>query len=528
MPSESQADLARLIPGEAPELRITGSKPPASLRSFGPEAVSEIAERHEFFSSRKSFLFLLPQPLQTGAAARCLRSVAADLSLVALNWLLLGALLVPMRRIFPQVWTFSYAAGAPISLLGMALLHGALITLIGYSEGLYAGPHELREQPQILAVSVIWATTVLGAAYWLQGVAWTRSALCLIAGGMHFGVLWASRWHSSLQRRRPEPSCQNVRNVLIVGAGPVGRRVASYLRADRVNGRAVLGFLDDERSREDGVVGQVSELAHVARTGFVDEIILAAPHDRSLLLRVLEQARQLHLDLGIVPELFGCKPAGDIETLGDLPLVCVHAERLPAAALVMKRLLDICAAGLALVLLSPLLVVIAALIKLDSSGCPLYCAQRAGRKGKLFRCYKFRTMVSHADRLKDDLRQDNQRSGPFFKMVDDPRITRVGRFLRRYSLDELPQLWNVLIGDMSLVGPRPHPLDDFAVYATEHLARLDMTPGITGLWQVTARRDPSFQRSMQLDREYIRTWSLKLDFEILLKTILAVLRGEGD
>ncbi len=498
------------------------------MRSFGPEAVSEIAERNEFLSAKKSFLFLLPQPLQTGAAPKCLRSVVADLTLVALNWLLLGALLVPMRMIFPQVWIFSYAAGAPRSLVGVALLHGALITLIGYSEGLYARSRELRQQQQILAVSVIWATTLLSAAYWMQGVPWTRSALCLIAGVMHFGALWASRWHGSLKRRRSEPSCQNLRNVLIVGAGPVGRRVASYIRADRESARTVLGFLDDERSAEDGVMGQVSELAHVARTKFVDEVILAAPPDRSLLLRVLDEALRLHLDLGIVPELFGCKPAGSVETLGDLPLVCVHAERLPAAALVMKRLLDIFAAGLALVLLSPLLVAIATLIKLDSPGRALYCAQRAGRKGKPFRCYKFRTMVSHADKLKDDLRQNNQRSGPFFKIVNDPRITRVGRLLRRYSLDELPQLWNVLIGDMSLVGPRPHPLDDFAVYATQHLARLDMTPGITGLWQVTARRDPSFQRSMQLDREYIRTWSLKLDFEILLKTVLAVVRGEGD
>jgi lipopolysaccharide/colanic/teichoic acid biosynthesis glycosyltransferase len=178
--------------------------------------------------------------------------------------------------------------------------------------------------------------------------------------------------------------------------------------------------------------------------------------------------------------------------------------------------------------LSPLLAVIWSLIKLDSQGPVVYCAQRAGRKGRLFRCYKFRTMVSDADAMKERLRQSNQRSGAFFKIADDPRITRVGHSLRRYSLDELPQLWNVLKGDMSLVGPRPHPLDDFAEYETEHLARLDVTPGITGLWQVTARRDPSFQRGMELDREYIRTWSLGSDMRILLKTFLAVARGSGD
>jgi lipopolysaccharide/colanic/teichoic acid biosynthesis glycosyltransferase len=184
-------------------------------------------------------------------------------------------------------------------------------------------------------------------------------------------------------------------------------------------------------------------------------------------------------------------------------------------------------AGLALALLSPLLTAIAILIKLDSSGPALYSAPRAGRKGRLFRCHKFRTMVSNADDLKSTLRKSNERSGPFFKMADDPRITRLGRFLRRYSLDELPQLLNVFKGEMSLVGPRPHPLDDVAAYEIEHLARLDVTPGITGLWQVTARRDPSFQRGLELDREYIRTWSLSLDLRILLRTVLTVVQGSG-
>ena len=137
-------------------------------------------------------------------------------------------------------------------------------------------------------------------------------------------------------------------------------------------------------------------------------------------------------------------------------------------------------------------------------------------------------MVRTADELKDTLRNQNQRSGPFFKIADDPRITRVGRFLRRYSLDELPQLWNVLKGEMSLVGPRPHPLDDFAAYEVEHLARLDVTPGITGLWQVTARRDPSFQKGIELDREYIRGWNLGMDMKILIETVRAVMQGSGD
>lgn len=137
-------------------------------------------------------------------------------------------------------------------------------------------------------------------------------------------------------------------------------------------------------------------------------------------------------------------------------------------------------------------------------------------------------MVTDADQRKHSLRARNLRSGPIFKILNDPRITRVGRFLRRYSLDELPQLWNVVKGEMSLVGPRPHPAEEFAAYDVGHLGRLDITPGLTGLWQVSARRDPSFNRAMELDREYIRTWSLGLDLRILLKTVSAVALGSGN
>jgi lipopolysaccharide/colanic/teichoic acid biosynthesis glycosyltransferase len=168
------------------------------------------------------------------------------------------------------------------------------------------------------------------------------------------------------------------------------------------------------------------------------------------------------------------------------------------------------------------------LIKIESPGPVLYAAFRAGRKGRPFLCYKFRTMVRDAEALKEGLREQNQREGPFFKIRDDPRITRIGRWLRRYSLDELPQLWNVLKGEMSLVGPRPHPLDDFLAYAIEHLPRLDVVPGMTGLWQVTARQDPSFQAGMNLDIEYIHRWSLGMDLRILLKTAAVVFRGSGE
>jgi exopolysaccharide biosynthesis polyprenyl glycosylphosphotransferase len=261
----------------------------------------------------------------------------------------------------------------------------------------------------------------------------------------------------------------------------------------------------------------------------VDGVILASPHDRELTLRVLNEARRLRLDVEMVPDLFGCSvSSSELERVGDLLVICLHQEQLPAGALLLKRWVDVAGAGFALVVLAPLVAVIAIFIKLNSKGPVMYTALRAGRKGRPFHCYKFRTMVSNADELKNALRNHNQRSGPFFKIANDPRVTWFGRFLRRYSLDELPQLWNVLKGQMSLVGPRPHPLDDFAAYKVEHLARLDVTPGITGLWQVTARRDPSFQKGLELDREYIRTWSLGMDMRILFQTLRVVAQGSGD
>ena len=523
-PYEPQTDgWARLIPGAAPAL-CGKKKRPQSVRPLHTAAgnIAEITPQPPPRPVASLLALLLPGPLRSRTAWRWLRCTAADFALVGLNWVLIVALPLAQRAFFSHARMI--AGEVPASLLGVALLQAALITLIGHTEGLYAEGGDLQRQTRIVGKSVLWATALLAFAYVIQGVAWTMSALICAVAGLNFVALSAWRWHCASRQRR-----RNLRNVLIVGAGSVGERVASHVREHAQGGRVVRGFLDNERPLGNGVIGRVRDLPRLARTEFVDEVILAAPHDRDLILQVLRAARLLRLDVEMVPDLFGCKPEGnEVERVGDLPVICLHAERLPAAGLVLKRLVDIVGAGFALLALSPLMAFISGLIKLDSTGPALYCAFRAGRKGRPFRCCKFRTMVSNADELKNNLRACNQRSGPFFKMAGDPRVTRVGHFLRRYSLDELPQLWNVLLGDMSLVGPRPHPLDDLAGYEIEHLARLDVTPGITGLWQVTARRDPSFERGMELDREYIRTWTLRSDMRILLKTVAAVVRGSGD
>jgi lipopolysaccharide/colanic/teichoic acid biosynthesis glycosyltransferase len=202
-------------------------------------------------------------------------------------------------------------------------------------------------------------------------------------------------------------------------------------------------------------------------------------------------------------------------------------ESIPGVGLSIKRGVDLLLSLVGLVALWPVMFAIALAVKLESPGPAIYCSLRVGKRGRRFSCYKFRTMIRDAEKLKDNLRPLNQRHGPFFKIADDPRVTRLGRFLRKYSLDELPQFWNVLRGEMSLVGPRPHPVEDCAQYTFDHCRRLGVKPGVTGLWQVSGRRDPSFETSMTLDMAYIEKWNLLLDFLILLRTIPAVFAGEG-
>ena len=357
---------------------------------------------------------------------------------------------------------------------------------------------------------------------------WLRSTFARTAGILQSAAMLVSRWAEWEGNQHDKRALGGVGNVLIVGAGGLGHRLANHMEKHPELGRSVCGLVDDWKPLRNGVIGRINDLAVLARAGFVDEVILAGPHDREKTLRVLRAAQQLRLDVKLAPDLFGCEPTRETERIGGIPLISLHEERLPVAGLLLKRTQDVVGAGAALILMAPVLVLLAILVKLDSPGPVLYAAPRAGRKGIPFRCYKFRTMVRDADALKGKLRERNQRQGPFFKITDDPRITRVGRLLRRYSLDELPQLWNVLKGEMSLVGPRPHPLDDFSAYAIEHLPRLDVLPGMTGLWQVTARRDPSFQAGMNLDIEYIHRWSLGMDLRILLKTASVVLRGGGE
>jgi exopolysaccharide biosynthesis polyprenyl glycosylphosphotransferase len=324
------------------------------------------------------------------------------------------------------------------------------------------------------------------------------------------------------------------RNVLIVGTGPEAHALRHHLESIRHLGYTFKGFIDFSAAgasfsaASGDVVGTLETMFTHARKQFVDEIFFTTPCDRGIVQNVLEEARVQGVDLRMVPDMYdGLLWNSPIEYIGQFPTIPLHRGHVPEIGLMIKRVLDILFSALALLILSPVLLAIAIAVKLDSRGPVFYSSERIGKKGVVFRCTKFRTMVRDAEKRRGEVMHMNERDGVLFKISNDPRITKLGRFLRKYSLDELPQFINVLRGDMSIVGPRPPIASEVKEYKLNHLRRLDVTPGITGLWQVQARQDPSFDQYISLDVAYIENWSLWLDIKIVARTIGVVFAGTG-
>jgi exopolysaccharide biosynthesis polyprenyl glycosylphosphotransferase len=326
-----------------------------------------------------------------------------------------------------------------------------------------------------------------------------------------------------------------VARVLVVGAGEVGRTVIRNLVAQPELGYQVVGFVDDDRQKQmDGLgrirgLGSCDDLPRVLRQHSVDEAIITLPwQSHRRILTIINQCEQLGVRAKIVPDLFQLSlNRVSIDTINGVPLLGVKEATIQGWNLVVKRALDVVISAMALVLFSPVMLLIALLIKYDSPGPVLFRQERVGRGGRLFTLYKFRSMRQGADEEKRALLDRNQATGPLFKLRDDPRLTRVGRWLRRLSLDELPQLCNVLRGEISLVGPRPPIPSEVEQYQDWHRRRLDVPPGMTGLWQVSGRSELTFDEMVMLDLFYAENWSLLLDFKILLRTIPTVILGTG-
>jgi exopolysaccharide biosynthesis polyprenyl glycosylphosphotransferase len=331
---------------------------------------------------------------------------------------------------------------------------------------------------------------------------------------------------------------RNLRNMLIVGTNSRALAFARNIEAKPERGFQIIGFVDDEWAgleelKKSGrcVVCDFANVAVFLRNNVVDEVVMALPlrslHNQAA--RIAALCEEQGITFRLLSNIFDLKVArAHSEEFDDTVFMTNYASVADGLPVFVKRGFDILLSSILLVGLAPLLIAVAALIRLRSPGPILFTQCRLGLNKRKFKIYKFRTMTTDAEQKMSELEHLNEVSGPVFKIKSDPRVTPVGKFLRKSSIDELPQLFNVLKGDMSLVGPRPLPVRDYEGFNQDwQRRRFIVRPGLTCLWQINGRSSVSFEKWMQLDMQYIDKWSLRLDLEILLRTIPAVLRGSG-
>jgi len=336
--------------------------------------------------------------------------------------------------------------------------------------------------------------------------------------------------------KRSKQKGENYLKVLVIGTGDRAERLSVALKKNREWGVDIIGYLDTDQGKVEQkimgapVLGVIDDIDDVLEKHVVDEVILAIPRDM----------------MGAVEDIaYACENEGvrfrlmaDIYDLQLARMRLVHLDQIPLlsfepvaqneAKLLIKRLIDLTATLLAMPLVLPLMCLTALAIKLDSPGPIMFVQPRVGLRKRVFPMYKFRTMVQNSEALLKDLESKNEADGPIFKIANDPRITRVGKLLRKTSLDELPQLFNVIRGHMSLVGPRPMSLRDVKLFDKGiQRKRFSVKPGLTCIWQISGRSNLTFDQWLELDLKYIDNWSISLDIKILLKTIPTVLKGSG-
>ncbi len=381
----------------------------------------------------------------------------------------------------------------------------------------------------IVAISLIISATVM-VSFWSKA-SFSRGWMLLSWGlGLVLALSVRRLWHWRVRRIRLEGKLTF--RTLIVGANLEAERLAATMTTKEL-GFLPVGFvsggmdellLDDQR-----VVGPVSRIRELIRETKADCVFVASsavtPED---VVQIMKARRQENVEVRFtanLPTVLSSRLAP--QAIGGVMTLSVNVLQLTRFQAAAKRACDVLISGLGLLALLPLFAVVAAAVKLTSPGPVVFRQERIGLRGRPFTLLKFRTMVVGADLLLDTLREQNEADGPLFKLRQDPRVTRVGALLRRYSIDELPQLWNVLKGEMSLVGPRPPLAGEVALYEEWQLDRLEVRPGITGLWQVSGRSELSFEDYVRLDLFYVENWSIAYDLFILSKTVPLLVSTRG-
>jgi exopolysaccharide biosynthesis polyprenyl glycosylphosphotransferase len=383
-----------------------------------------------------------------------------------------------------------------------------------------------------IAVGLALVLTVL----YLFKIQYVSRIVITLFATLDFLVLTAIRAGIIYYFRRSLQKGENHLTVLIIGTGKRAKKLTETLKENVEWGLHIVGYLDPDpdygmrQGLEAPVLGTVGTISTMLKNNVVDCVFFAIP--RSLIPNVdciVRACEEEGVKLCLMADVFDVNVARmTLFELGSVPLLSLEPVALNEAKLLAKRLIDLFAALLFLPLLLPLIAVIAVAIKLNSPGPVYFIQERVGRNKRHFRMYKFRTMAEGSDKLQAQFEHMNEAEGPIFKIRDDPRITKVGKFLRRTSLDELPQIFNVIKNEMSLVGPRPMSLRDVSLFDKGiQRRRFSVKPGLTCLWQVSGRSQLPFSKWLELDLYYIDHWSLALDIKILLKTIPAVLGKTG-
>ncbi len=343
------------------------------------------------------------------------------------------------------------------------------------------------------------------------------------------GLIW---WYFRKSREKGE----NFLKVLIIGTGDRARRLSAKLHEKTEWGLQVIGHLDLEnvsigaRVDDAPVLGTVDQIASVLERHVVDEVIVAVPRTMLSNMQVIaDVCEDEGVKLRLMADVFDLKVSRmGLVNLDEIPLLTFEPVAQDEVQLIIKRIFDLSVTLAAMPVLLPIFLLIGLAVRLDSPGPALFTQERVGLRKRKFRMYKFRSMYQDAEQRLAEIEHLNEAAGPIFKMANDPRITRVGRFIRKTSLDELPQLLNVLRGHMSLVGPRPMSLRDVGLFDQSiQRKRFSVRPGLTCIWQISGRSNLPFEKWLELDLAYIENWSIWLDLKILLKTIPIVLKGSG-
>jgi exopolysaccharide biosynthesis polyprenyl glycosylphosphotransferase len=393
----------------------------------------------------------------------------------------------------------------------------------------------LVDELALLFLGVSVSSLVLVGFLFLYRELWFSRLVVLNAWWIAFTLLALFRLLLAGLVRLRHLTGRGLRNTLVLGAGEMGQTLVAKLLLDQGLGYRVIGFLDDDRQKLGEslqgvkVLGGLKNAREIIEREKIAEVLIASskiPAEK--VLDIITECERFGCEFKIIPgilELIASRV--DVDEIAGVPLLTVSEIRLKGLNAAVKRTVDIAASGLGLAVISPLLLFFAALVRLTSAGPVFFAHERVGLDGKTFPMYKFRSMVKDADKLFPQLEPLSEVEGHIFKMKNDPRITPLGKFMRRYSIDELPQLINVFLGQMSLVGPRPPLPREVAKYNAWHLKRLRVRPGITGLWQVSGRSHLPFEDMVRLDIYYIENWSLWQDIKILLRTVPVTLTGSG-